>query len=181
MVKFACVPQRLVLISFSPSGSASVNSSAVAELALGGVVLLFTSRWICTRCAAGVLRSCGLELRLRPSHSSSVVGVIGREWRCGDVVAKAGGKAGSVREGTRPGQRLRTLVALAGGPRWCRHDAAAERRCITDERCWAGDVDVDVEGAQARGLCICLLSAGLDASRVAARKKFGSSANSSLP
>ena len=29
--------------------------------------------------------------------------------------------------------------------------------------------------------CLCLLGAGLDASRVAACRKFGSSANSSLP
>jgi hypothetical protein len=61
-----------------------VNSRAVAELALGAVVdLLITSGWICTRCAAGALRSWswGLELglRLRPSHSSSsdVSGVVG--------------------------------------------------------------------------------------------------------
>ena len=31
----------------SPSGSASANSSAMAELALGGVVLFVMSGWIC--------------------------------------------------------------------------------------------------------------------------------------
>jgi hypothetical protein len=68
----------------SASRSASMNSSAVAELALGAVVdLLITSGWICTRCAAGALRSCScglvLGLRLRPGHSSSsdVSGVVG--------------------------------------------------------------------------------------------------------
>jgi hypothetical protein len=64
-----------------------VNSSAVAELELGAlgeeVDLLITSGWICTRCAAGALRSCSwglqLGLRLRPGHSSSseVSGVVG--------------------------------------------------------------------------------------------------------
>ena len=64
----------------STSGSASANSSAVAELALGSAVLLIMSGWICTRCAAGGLPSrFGLGLRLRPGHSSSsdVSGVIG--------------------------------------------------------------------------------------------------------
>ena len=57
----------------SSSRSASVNSSAVAELWYGDAVvvdLLITSGWICTRCAAGAFRSCRLEWRLRPGHSS---------------------------------------------------------------------------------------------------------------
>ena len=57
----------------SCSRSARVNSIAVAELALGDAVvidLLIMGWWICTRCAAGALRSCGLESR-KLGHSSS--------------------------------------------------------------------------------------------------------------
>ena len=76
-----------------------MNSSEVAELTLGGDDdMLFTRGWICTRCAAGALRSCGgLELKVRPGHSSSsspspssVSGV----WRSGQVIAGADGHAG---------------------------------------------------------------------------------------
>ena len=69
----------------SCSRSASVNSIAAAELTLGDAVvidLLIMGWWICTRCAAGALRSCGLESRKlghssSSSSSSDVSGVVG--------------------------------------------------------------------------------------------------------
>ena len=69
----------------------------------------------------------------------------------------------------------------AGGSGWRHRGAAAERWRDADGQSGAGDVNDHVEGAQEHGWVLCLLGTGLDASRAAARKKFGSSASSSLP
>ena len=86
----------------SPSGSASVNSSAVAELALSG-----DSRALADdeRVNMSALHCGGFE-QLRGAGDKveawSFVVVVGRQWDCGKVVSGAGGHAG---EGV--GERVR--------------------------------------------------------------------------
>ena len=87
--------------------------------------------------------------------------VVGCEWRRGHVVAGAGGYAGergSGRARACTGRSLRSLIARAAEPGWRRHHGtAAERRRVVDGKGWVGDVNDDVEGAQAHGLVLLLL------------------------
>ena len=87
--------------------------------------------------------------------------VVGCEWRNRHVVAGASGHAGERgcgRARACTGRSLRSLIARAAGPGWRRrHRAATERRRVADGRGWAGDVNDDVEGAQAHGLVLLLL------------------------
>lgn len=108
-----------------------------------------------------------------PRHSlllsSDVSGIVGMSLL--ELADRLGSKG--VRKGTRPGQRLCTLIALVDGSRWRCHGATAERRCIADGRGWADDVDDDVEGTQAHCLCFSFLGTVLDASRVADAGNLG--------
>jgi hypothetical protein len=95
-----------------------------------------------------------LGARVRAEIEAWLLVVLGRQWRSGDFdrcVDRVGGGTGSRHHGA--------VAGLVGGGGW------------------AGDVDDNVEGAQAHGL----VGAGLEASSAAGRRKLGSSANSSLP
>ena len=59
-VRVRSTTSRSSSLSSPSAGSASVNSSTLAELDVVGATLLITRGWIRTRCTAGALRSCGL-------------------------------------------------------------------------------------------------------------------------
>ena len=171
----------------SPSGSASANSSAVAELTFGGIDdVLIANGCIRTRCATEVLRSCGgLGLRLRPGHSSSsdVSGVVGMSLlEQADMLVSEG-----------VGERVRARGAVFGRCSRVRPGLAEVVVMVLVLRggtSLTGEVGLVISMTISKALrrtvwcfcsCFCLLGAGLDASGAVARKKFGSSANSSLP
>ena len=167
--------------SSESENGANVNSNTSAELALGAssalVDLVITSGWICTRWAAGALRSWGLGLR--PGHSSSdvsgVVGMslleqadmlvsegVGERERGGDICRKSRG---------RPDRGVVTVLLL---------DSARGGETLT------GEVGLVMSITMSKALrltdwCFCFVGAGLGESRAAERRKSWPSENSSRP
>lgn len=168
--------------SCSSSGSengAMVNSNTSAgsasEVSRMGVDLVITSGWICTRWAAGALRSRGLEPR--PGHSSSdVSGVVGMSLlEQADMLVSEG--VGERDRGGDCSRISRERVGLGGVVRVVLLDSAGGESL-------AGEVGAVMSMTMSKALRRtdwCLAGVGPCASRVATRRKSWSSANSSLP
>ncbi len=168
--------------SSGPENGAIVNSNTFAglasEVSSAGVDLVVTSGWICTRWAAGALRSLGLGSR--PGHSSSdVSGVVGMSLlEQADMLVSEG--VGERVRGGDSGRRSRGRVGRGGVVTVLLLDSARGGESLTGE---VGPVMSIIMSKALRRTdwCLCLAGVGLGASRVAARRKSGSSANSSLP
>ena len=167
--------------SSESENGANVNSNTSAELALGASSaledLVITSGWICTRCAAGALRSWGLGLR--PGHSSSdVSGVVGMSLlEQADMLVSEGvgerERGGDICRISR-GRLSRGVVTVL------LLDSATGGESLT------GEVGLVMSITMSKALRrtdwrFSLVGAGLGESRAAGRRKSWPSANSSLP